>query len=329
MTAGLMILDRFIRRASSRRFHLDRSSRRGRAVPVRFTIEHGAVRNAGIPPIGRGRLRATDFKLERPGFRNRPFRLHRWRGGRGTGDCGPAGAPRCVFGFHPAFSGMRYELATPLLFANLLRWVSPEIFRQWEIGGGSYSTALPQLWMAGGSRPPARAAAFPVCRRFSRARAISWPWLAIAGGLDCWPNGSSTEGSGAVPAPFRPAAQSRRDGRHPAGAGRAAHRRPSDQGRRGPAGGHIGQRVRGRSPTESALASRAGARARPALDPRHPLRARHSQRRPRRTAQGRLAAAPHRRRRGARHRPGIRHPRWRGLAARGHAAAPPADLRRQ
>jgi len=32
---------------------------------------------------------------------------------------------------------MRYELATPLLFANLLRWISPEIFRRWEINGGS------------------------------------------------------------------------------------------------------------------------------------------------------------------------------------------------
>ena len=35
---------------------------------------------------------------------------------------------------------MRYELATPLLFANLLRWVSPELFRHWEISGGSVGT---------------------------------------------------------------------------------------------------------------------------------------------------------------------------------------------
>jgi hypothetical protein len=32
---------------------------------------------------------------------------------------------------------MRYELATPILFANLLRWVSPEIFHRAEISGGS------------------------------------------------------------------------------------------------------------------------------------------------------------------------------------------------
>ena len=40
-------------------------------------------------------------------------------------------------GFHPALTGMRYKLATPLLFANLLRWISPEVFRRSEIAGGS------------------------------------------------------------------------------------------------------------------------------------------------------------------------------------------------
>ena len=48
------------------------------------------------------------------------------------------GKPKIVvLGFHPALTGMRYELATPLLFANLLRWMSPEIFRRYEISGGS------------------------------------------------------------------------------------------------------------------------------------------------------------------------------------------------
>ena len=50
-----------------------------------------------------------------------------------------------VFGFHPALSAMRYELAAPLLFANLLRWVSPEVFRRWEIAGGSVGTVKAEL----------------------------------------------------------------------------------------------------------------------------------------------------------------------------------------
>src|SRR5205085_7831841 len=38
---------------------------------------------------------------------------------------------------HPALSAMRYELATPLLFANILRWMAPETFRQLDLSGRS------------------------------------------------------------------------------------------------------------------------------------------------------------------------------------------------
>ena len=38
-----------------------------------------------------------------------------------------------VMGFHPAASAMRYELSTPLLFANALRWMEPEIFVRREL----------------------------------------------------------------------------------------------------------------------------------------------------------------------------------------------------
>lgn len=51
------------------------------------------------------------------------------------------GKPKIVvLGFHPALSAMRYELSTPLLFANLLRWMAPEIFRRWELTAGSVGT---------------------------------------------------------------------------------------------------------------------------------------------------------------------------------------------
>ena len=45
-----------------------------------------------------------------------------------------------VMGFDPLRSTMRYELATPLLFANILRWISPEVFRRWELAAGSTGT---------------------------------------------------------------------------------------------------------------------------------------------------------------------------------------------
>jgi hypothetical protein len=56
------------------------------------------------------------------------------------------GKPKiAVLGFHPARTRMRYELATPLLFANLLRWMEPEIFRRWELSGGSVGTVKLEL----------------------------------------------------------------------------------------------------------------------------------------------------------------------------------------
>ena len=42
-----------------------------------------------------------------------------------------------VLGFHPAKTAMRFELATPLLFANVLRWLAPEVFRRLEVQTGS------------------------------------------------------------------------------------------------------------------------------------------------------------------------------------------------
>jgi hypothetical protein len=51
------------------------------------------------------------------------------------------GKPKIVvFGFHPEKSGMRYELSTPLLFANILRWMTPDIFRSWELTAGTVGT---------------------------------------------------------------------------------------------------------------------------------------------------------------------------------------------
>lgn len=46
--------------------------------------------------------------------------------------------PRWVaLGFHPVRGALRYELTTPLLFANILRWMAPDIFRHWELNAGS------------------------------------------------------------------------------------------------------------------------------------------------------------------------------------------------
>jgi hypothetical protein len=46
--------------------------------------------------------------------------------------------PRAVaLGFHPGRMEMRFDLTTPLLLANILRWLEPDVFRSAEIHGGS------------------------------------------------------------------------------------------------------------------------------------------------------------------------------------------------
>jgi hypothetical protein len=108
-------------------------------VPVARTVEQAAFSSWDTSHPAAAGLRARDFKIEKAlVFDPAPDDVR-----IGEVEAGPVivarpGTPKIVvFGFHPALSAMRYELATPLLFANLLRWFAPEIFRRWELSGGS------------------------------------------------------------------------------------------------------------------------------------------------------------------------------------------------
>ncbi|HTW67326.1 MAG TPA: VWA domain-containing protein [Bryobacteraceae bacterium] len=51
------------------------------------------------------------------------------------------GQPKMVvLGFHPMRSGLKYQLTTPLLFANIIRWMAPGAFRSWELTAGAAGT---------------------------------------------------------------------------------------------------------------------------------------------------------------------------------------------
>lgn len=45
-----------------------------------------------------------------------------------------------AIGFHPARGAMQYELATPLLIANALRWMNPASYRRFELQAGTVGT---------------------------------------------------------------------------------------------------------------------------------------------------------------------------------------------
>jgi hypothetical protein len=57
----------------------------------------------------------------------------------------PAQPKMVVLGFHPMRSGMKYQLATPLLFANIIRWMAPSAFRSFELTAGAAGTVDVEL----------------------------------------------------------------------------------------------------------------------------------------------------------------------------------------
>ncbi len=136
---SLVILDRFIPPA-----HLSGDSiwidppAAGSPVTVRARVtDVPFLRWLVDHPLGAG-LRTKNFRLESASvFEAAADDLKIGEVENGPVIVARTGKPKLVvMGFHPALSAMRYELSTPLLFANLLRWMAPEIFRRWEIKHG-------------------------------------------------------------------------------------------------------------------------------------------------------------------------------------------------
>ncbi|MEO8372847.1 MAG: VWA domain-containing protein [Candidatus Solibacter sp.] len=137
---GLVILDRFIppTRPQADSIWIDPPAN-GSPIPVRNTVEQAAFNHWDPEHPAAAGLHTKDFKLDH----TKVFEVAPTDGRVGEVAAGPVivarpGKPKIVvLGFHPVLTGMRYELATPLLFANLLRWVAPETFRRYEVSGGS------------------------------------------------------------------------------------------------------------------------------------------------------------------------------------------------
>lgn len=111
-------------------------------IPVLATINNTVLsRWRSDHPLAEG-LRATDLKLESAEvFVAATDDVRVAEIAEGPVILARGSKPKVVaLGFHPVRSALRYELATPLIFANILRWMSPEIFRRWELNGGSVGT---------------------------------------------------------------------------------------------------------------------------------------------------------------------------------------------
>ncbi len=88
--------------------------------------------------LGTG-LRAKDIELESAEvFRLEPNDIAIAETQSGPVMVGRDGKTKTVvLGFHPVNSALKYELATPLLFANILHWMATDIFRPIELTAGT------------------------------------------------------------------------------------------------------------------------------------------------------------------------------------------------
>jgi hypothetical protein len=134
---GLVILDRFIPPATPQgnTLWIDPPADKP-PVPIRERADHpGGLRWIPDQPLTEG-LRARNTQIESASI---------FEAGAGTVrvaevDKGPVMVARSTdkgrmvaIGFNPFGGAMRYELATPLLLANILRWVAPDVFRDVDV----------------------------------------------------------------------------------------------------------------------------------------------------------------------------------------------------
>jgi hypothetical protein len=129
---GIAIYDRFVpARLPGRAILIEPPSGRS-PIPVR-SIATGVRLDQWLNdhPLSRG-LHTKDFQLDSA----RVFNPSKDDIRVAQSTAGPVIVARpgmVVFGFHPMRSSLRYELATPLLFANVIRWLVPESFRATEL----------------------------------------------------------------------------------------------------------------------------------------------------------------------------------------------------
>ena len=149
-TSGLIILDRFrpaeLPRGDS--LWIDPPSDRS-PIPVRSRVDHpGSIAWGTDQSVAAG-LRTKDARPDAVTVfepANTDLQI-------ASVDKGPVVIARtldnhrrmAVIGFHPSDAGLRYELATPLLIANLLRWLAPESFRNLDFSASSAGTVNAEL----------------------------------------------------------------------------------------------------------------------------------------------------------------------------------------
>jgi len=116
-------------------------------IPVQSTVQNVKLNQwQADHPLGAG-LRARDIELiSSEIFSPAPGDIVVARSAAGPLIVARPASPKIVvLGFHPVRSGMKYQLTTPLLFANIIRWMAPDAFRSWELTAGTVGTVDVEL----------------------------------------------------------------------------------------------------------------------------------------------------------------------------------------
>jgi hypothetical protein len=134
---AIAIYDQFVPAspAKARAIYLEPPTQRSPAV-VRTTAANTRLQSwLASHPLAAG-LRAQDLKLDSTLVFNPAagdLRIAETAEGPVILARETRGARAVIFGFHPMRSQLRYELSVPLLFANVLRWLSPTSFHRQEV----------------------------------------------------------------------------------------------------------------------------------------------------------------------------------------------------
>ena len=116
-------------------------------IPVATTASAVKLKRWRVDhPLGAG-LRAGDIELASAEvFRTGPTDVTVAESDPGSLIVARDGKPKTVvLGFHPVRAGMKYQLTTPLLFANIIRWMAPDVFRSWQLTAGTVGTVDAEL----------------------------------------------------------------------------------------------------------------------------------------------------------------------------------------
>lgn len=143
---GLVVLDRFHPevRPQGNSLWIDPPNNNP-PIPIKQRVDHPeGLKWVPDQPITQG-LRARNSQIESASvFESGPGEIR-----IAEVDKGPVAIARAgmvVIGFNPFAGSMRYELATPLLLANILRYEAPDVFRDLDLGTqstGAVSSPLP------------------------------------------------------------------------------------------------------------------------------------------------------------------------------------------